>query len=443
MGSFILKPTALSKVLNYERFLVLLWHLVVTTALFGHFLSWPKLPNIFAYRILLLLFIIFFIPYARNKGFKLFEGVPQVIKYYWGGWLVWLSWSAISLLWAADKLIVMRHIYLIFSSFCLVLFTSLFLSSELRLKRLTLLVFFITLIFMAIGLWESLTGNHLWVSGVKAKVFTPTAVFHNPNDFAAFLALALPFMYGMMRSTRHTILKLAILALLLFGFHLLLRTGGRASILAVLLEMAVGVWLIAFGRWGRIVKRGVITLFLIALIANSWPGAGEYVSNIMLGQIANMTEQLNSVSLADPSVSNRLKLSLYALQVGSRYYWMGAGGGNAEYHLRQSASDTMGVSSVHNWWIELLVDYGAGIWILHVTGYVALTFMLYRVFRTSDSRILRIWAEVALLSLTGFSLAVLGPSGVIGLRYFWIIIGFALAVVTCHYTKGNTGSENL
>jgi teichuronic acid biosynthesis protein TuaE len=120
----------------------------------------------------------------------------------------------------------------------------------------------------------------------------------------------------------------------------------------------------------------------------------------------------------------------------------GVGAGNAEYYMAHYAVyDTRGILNVHNWWVEILVDYGVFIFIGYIILYYKLFVSFFKLYFRLDNGFGRAACETVLLGLAGFLFASISSSSIITLRFHWLFFAFALALL--NYFRNKPKETNL
>ena len=110
---------------------------------------------------------------------------------------------------------------------------------------------------------------------------------------------------------------------------------------------------------------------------------------------------------------------------------LGVGAGNAEYHLRQIPGLEK-VYNLHNWWLEVLVNGGALVFVGYLAFYAALLWSLFRVARDTQDGLMALTAASLFAALVGYVLGSLSPSSAIHFTPMWIHFGLSLAVINLH-----------
>ncbi len=384
--------------------------------------------HLFPYRFLLpFLWMLFVIAVLGNKGRVKISHIKVRIYLQFLGF--WLLYAVLSLSWAASKETAIRDITCLFMAVSVIFFTIYYFNDLRCLKwfyNLWLLVF---AALIPLGIWEIVTGRHLVVSALAQIVkpqtrFMPTAIFHNPNDYATFLALALPFVLTWIRYCGGLTKRLFGMLALVVGLYLLIATASRSNYLAVLVE---GVfWFIFLLKPKHKIKTLILVgLFMLALFA-AFPNRVQNVFTTIGVQLDILGDYLSQVDSS--SISVRLTLIKNALIFLIKSLGFGVGAGNIEYHMANFAVYyTYEKVNVHNWWVEILANYGILIFVGYVVFYLSLLFVLYKAYGKLQSTGEKMLGEAILVALVGFSFASISSSSIMALGAHWLLFAFALA----------------
>ena len=254
-------------------------------------------------------------------------------------------------------------------------------------------------------------------------MFQPTGVFHNPNDYATFLALSIPFAFGLLRYARKQWTRMLGLGSALAAFYIIVIAGSRANIVAVLLEITFLVLVLANLR--QKIKVSVVTTGGLVIALLLLPGAvQEFFSEV--------TEQLGSISiqakLHTGSIAVRANLGRNSLMFLYVTAGFGVGAGNAEYWMANFARyDTSGILNLHNWWLEILVNYGLFIFAGYLLFYGGLLYNIWRIWQRASDRTARMVSEALLTALVGFSVSSISSSTIIAFKPQWFLFAFSVA----------------
>ena len=97
--------------------------------------------------------------------------------------------------------------------------------------------------------------------------------------------------------------------------------------------------------------------------------------------------------------------------------------------------NTRGITNPHNWWDELLVDYGIFIFAGYVLFYLGLVARLYKIHQHLGAGTEKMICEALLVSLVGFFLASISSSSIMTLKFQWILFAFALVFLNYQRIK--------
>lgn len=266
----------------------------------------------------------------------------------------------------------------------------------------------------AIAAWELATGQHLPSSAVERAPpggleGIAISTFGNQNNYAAFLLLAAPFLFWSHAVSRSRQRRAFYAACLVALPALLFLTASRVSLVGLIAEAGV-LWVIG-PRY-----RSKLLAYVIVL-----GGLGLAVFQI-LGLEGRMLYEL-SVMLTDGgfgvaggSIAKRWNLLLAGLWllVGSLGFGVGPGGFEALLRQRLAPFDTGGLVNPHNFWIEVLSQYGFLVFFAFVLWILYLAHQVNRKRRLAwldpESFETRQVAETILVGLAGYLFAAVANS---------------------------------
>lgn len=403
--------------------------------------------TLFPYRIfLLLLWGLLIVRVLASQG-RFYIGLNNVKPYliFFG---IWVLYAVITLGWSESIFDAIRHIVFIFMGFSLIFFAVHYFRKPKDFNLLWWIWIGVFGILILIGFWEHLTGQHLPVSGlheektvlwadyIRAKVLNmPTGVFVNPNDYATFLSLSIPFAIALMRYGKNRLAELLGLGGAIAAFYLIVMAGSRANMLAVLLELAI--FLLFLTGLRQKIKVAIATAVCLAIVL-------VLLSGPVLEFYSKASWELSSIifeaELTSGSVAERYNLAKNGLEFLYSTAGFGVGAGNAEYWMANYARyDTGGILNPHNWWLEILVDYGIFVFIGYVAVYIGIIRRLWCSWRKAADRKERMVAESLLLALIGFSVASISSSSIMAFNPNWMLFAFALSFL--NYKRREAGGR--
>lgn len=405
-------------------------YLVFITGFFGAALFPINLGafTLFPYRIFLLLLWGLFLLRVFIQG-KLI--LPQSgIRLYMSFFAIWMAYAMISLGWATAKGDAIRHIVFLFMGVSLLFFVTYYFRNLNDFIKLYWIWFGVFCVLVILGFWEHLTGQHLPVSGffgeTRARfMYRPTGVFKNPNDYATFLSLSTPFALGLVRYARSRLAKLTGIGTVFAAFYLIVITGSRANILAVLL--AVAFLLLFLSKLKQKVKVAFISAIFLIIALMIMPGPIQEFSSKVVTEVGSIADQ---AKLEYGSIAVRVNLVKNALEFLYSTAGFGVGAGNAEYWMANYARhNTFGILNPHNWWLEILTNYGVFIFGGYITIYIGIIRNLWHNWQNTVDRKERMVVEALLVAFIDFVVASISSSSIMAFKPQWMLFAFALAFI--------------
>lgn len=372
----------------------------------------------------------------------LVEGVVTIplfmIKRYLIFLIFWNIYAIFTIVWSASKIEAIRNIVFLFMGSSLIFFATNYLQTMKDIQRLYWIWIGALFVLVLLGLWEHFTGHHLPVSGyseerlsylalykVKLVQNIPTAVFTNPNDYATFLALALPFALVMIRYDNRMWIRILASILAISALYLIIITDSRANVLAFLLEVSfLGLFLTKLNKKIKLVLIGALAINLIT------PTLNVQISETIQRAASQIRTIQTDMELVGSSTEIRLSLAKNCLEFLYSTAGFGVGAGNVEYWMANFARhDTSGILNPHNWWLEILSNYGILIFFGYIVTYLCLLHRLWKFWHVSKDRRERMIAEALLLALIGFSIASLSSSSIMAFDPQWLLFAFIFAFI--------------
>lgn len=385
------------------------------------------------------------------------------IRWYAAFFAFWLLYALLSLTWVVS----MGHAvkYIIFLGMMLLLTLSLpyFLSSEHKFWKTQGILLGVFAAIIAFGVFESITLLHLPSSrGFGFDSAIVTSVFNNQNDLASCITLAIPFLitalYMLDLSKKQ---KWFIYFVAVFSLYVLLATGSRSNTFFALPLVAtviiVTVPLVVERK--KITKKNLLitigAILLAAIIVQSMSVAflsdearqrAKEKLNTTFGIFSDLNKGSWNVEEGGDkvidgetgkSVTVRKYLLLNGLKFLAKSHYMGVGAGNIE-PLMEGAPKVNKVN-MHNWWAEVLVNFGVIIFVLYMALYFLIIWRLGKLalLKTSPhiSPVIRWGATSCLAAMIGYFIGGIAPSTAIHFTPMWICYGLSLAVIVLGETQ--------
>jgi teichuronic acid biosynthesis protein TuaE len=415
--------------------------LLLPLSVLGSLVAWPGFRTFSAFRLLYALLCLGGVLWLLKKP----KRPPRVHVVWFLVFLAfWVAWTLLSLLWAADKASGVRY------SIFLIMMASLSAATPLAITRVRylrvalLLLLAVLGIGLGIALLEITVGFRLPTSGLvglpERYQWAATSFFHNQNDFATYIALWLPVLATLPFFARRALpLALVFLGSLVCAICFL-YTGSRTNLLAMVL-MAPSLLLVLALRKGTASTRWQWALGLMLLCAIAgllYLGASGRLTVLSLPWVGVQHWRFDTleaeIEAGQGSGGNRMKLLEGGLAAIRDSRLLGLGAGNAESYLHRRPGLEL-VNNLHNWWLEVLVNGGALVFVGYVLFYAALLWNLLRVALTSAHTVVAFAATGLFVALIGYSAGSLSPSSAIHFTPMWIHFGLGLAVINLHRAR--------
>nr|BAL60203.1 hypothetical conserved protein [Candidatus Acetothermum autotrophicum] len=382
--------------------------------------------HLFPYRILLVLLGILFVISILFKQGRV-HGSFLKVKLYLQFLVFWLFYAFLSSVWAAEKIEAIKEITFLLMAISMLFFTVYYFRRLKDLKGFYYLWLLNLIASIPLGLWENLTGYHLSVSGLigapQPVIFMPSGVFTGPNEFATLIALSIPLVLAFIRYQDGLFAQVPGLISLLASLYLLIATGSRANYIAVILEFAF--LFVLLSKPHQKLKSMIFSGLLISCIVIVFPKLFQQAFDTLISQLNSITGQWE---ISYGSIGARINLIKNSLIFLIRTGGFGVGAGNAEYWMEHfQVYPTYSIINPHNWWVEILVQYGVFIFVGYLLFYLSLAIRLYILYPRLSDRTEKMICEGLLVGLVGFFFASISSSSIMALNPHWLFFAFALA----------------
>jgi len=367
-------------------------------ALLGPSFALPQVPQAFLFRIVLAVVIYAGVCYLLLRR----DPMPFAAKDLLLPAMLWFAWLLLGLIWAPDKLAGLNYIAIVVTMAAVLLATAAAGGTRRRLVWFGYTMLFGYAFVVGFTVLEARLGVRLPTSRLltayTSQTYAVTSVFHNQNDLATYIAMCWPFMLCAFFFTRRFRWLGLTLLFMAIGAAAFVRTGSRSGLVIVALCGASG-WL---------------------LFNNS--------SNDMLRQF-RLEALLSQAASNKGSGAIRSSLTERGLQIAGDTGFVGAGPGQAE-GIIGSGINALGITNLHNWWLETYADGGLIGFALHFVFFLLLVVALWPIARHDPDPLTRYLACGTWLALLGWTIGSVGPSSSVSFAPMWILYGLGLAVVS-------------
>lgn len=389
--------------------------------------------SLFPYRILApLVLIICFIQYFREDH-EIFHWRQIKLKPFLLFFLIWVCYGLLSLIWVKNitegvkglLFLAIGVSFIFIFTFCFTKF-----KDYLQLYYIWLAAL---IILIGIGMWETITGHHLATSSlVHARIgnrHIPTSVFYNQNDFSMYLTISIYFIIAFIQNAKGYLIKIFGFILLLLSLYLIYQTSSRANYLALVFSFFLWILLVLNRR-----KRKIFILIFIPVAV---------VVGIYIEKTTSIIARFHSEFLFNGSSTGiRINLIRNSLKFLRDTYSFGVGSGNAKYYMAHYEKfPTKMIYNVHNWWIQILVEYGVLIFVGYLLVFISLVILLYRLYKRAQTNQQKMICTALLGGLFAFPLASISPSSIMGFKFQWVFIAFAIGYLNLMRVGKDRGSS--
>jgi teichuronic acid biosynthesis protein TuaE len=399
-------------------------------ALLGPSFALPQAPQAFLFRIVLAVVTFGGVCYLVLRH----DPMPFAAKDLLLPAALWFAWLLLGLVWAPDKLAAFTYIAIVVTMAAVLLATAAAGGTRRRLIWFGYTMLLGYAFVVGFTILEARLGIRLPTSRlltvVTSQTYAVTSVFHNQNDLATYIVMCWPFMLCAFFFTRRLRWIALTLLFMAMGASAFVRTGSRSSLVAAGISSLAAVvlfWHLAprlSSRTGKVVM-GVVIVALV--VAGGWLLFNNS-SNAMLRQF-RLEALLTQAEANKGSGAIRSSLSDRGLQIAGGSRLLGVGPGQAE-GIIGSGTDALGISNLHNWWLETYADGGLLGFALHFVFFLLLVIALWPVARHDPDPLTRYLACGTWLALLGWIVGSVGPSSSVSFAPMWILYGLGLAVVS-------------
>ena len=357
--------------------------------------------------------------------------------------LVIFSWYLISLFWTPDLRLGIKYLFYLFCgsaiSLSIVYYSDSLKKIDSFFRSISILVF----LEIFIGFFESFTSFRMPISsysqmatffgkepinydaGFSAlsylRLKPPTSFHWNTNDFAICMAISLPFFL----CNRKIFIK--IFGILLITV-LTVMSASRAVFFGLIIIYTLYLFLIK-KRIGTLVITWIISAILFLSIINL-----RNSENPRINEVANT---INAISLylkgeidVEGSIEWRRNLVINGMQAFYKTYGLGLGAGGSVANQEIIGPVAGRFTSMHNFWIEILVEGGIVIAFIFFYWYSRLTHNLYKVSKFTNDNQIKYFSESLFLSMIAFVPSAVAASSTVYFFPMWIMFGFGISVIS-------------
>ncbi|MCR3905731.1 MAG: O-antigen ligase family protein [Tenericutes bacterium] len=291
-------------------------------------------------------------------------------------------------------------------------------------KKVFAILTFSVLINNLIGWYEVISKNYIFLTAFNANYYSsisqriPISMMGNPNDFALLTIFGLSISIPLIKLSINRIYLLLSYLFLTSNIILLFLTYSRSSLLGAIV---IGLFYLLANFYKT--RTRVFLSFIIAMIVFL---IFVFTPLIYTRFIFFLDFDFNANFLNSELI--RINLMKNGFHILNLTYGFGTGPGNLEYWISTySIYPTRGITSMHNWWLEILVTYGLLIFILYLLFYFNLVKNLWKVHSRVIDKFTREFANGLLFFMLAFTISSFGSSSNFNKEWLWVIWGICIA----------------
>lgn len=341
-------------------------------------------------------------------------------KYSINFMIFWLVYAIFSLAWVKDYNAWTKSVFFLsLGLICIILFNTYFKNKSEIITSFKVITLF-SIFHNLLGWFEVITGTYIFVTLEKAFYFArgnyPVSVFGNPNDFATFMLFVVFISFTSIKNSSSIIMKNIYRINMASSIVLLFLSGSRANILGLILGLIIFIFISLKYHKTRRTVGGllVIGFIIIALFPDS--------INLMRNELDfSSAEIVGSDNVRINLIKNGIAFLLNT-------FLLGTGSGNSEYWMQyHSIYWTGGIYNLHNWWVEILVNYGLIIFLMYIIFYINLFRSMMRKFKVSSMLSDKSLSLTIIACMSGYLLGSISSSSNLNSEWLWVFWGLVIS----------------
>lgn len=416
---------------NFYLFKQFIWKIIIIFSFFGGYIG---ICGVAGYKILIIiyLFIIIIIALGLNK-LKYMKTKTNIFTFK--VFLIWSIYGVLSLLWCSNLGLAIKNIYYIFIALILMLGCMGNFKNYDELNKLNKILKIMIFMVMVIGIWESSTGNHLFLSAANHASkpeyrFTPTGFQVNTNDYATLLTIYIPIILISFNKNKNYLIDILLIGMYIY---LLLMTNSRANQIAFIIGILTCFLLMNTRKKLKYVSIALISVIIIFMVN----------PDCFLEKFNQIEYNIKS-DIGTNSDKTRINLIKNGFLMLEDTYLLGVGAGNIEANmLDYSSYNYVGnIKNMHNFWMEILVNYGIVIFIIFISWYYTVIRKLFMAYKDPNLNKYKRMTSLMIISMVMFVISSMSPSSIMSGVYIWIYFGYILTFINI-YEKELIRNENI
>lgn len=411
----------------------LIYILIISSFIAANFLS-IDMGNfqLSLYRVLIVLMAFLIIYQAKVKKIDILpKGKGKIIVLFY---ILWLIYSLISVIWVKDYYSWGRAIYFISAGTIGIICISMFIREKKDFIIVLYIIQIMVIIHNIIGWYEIVSLEYTYLSFSRLDSFSwvlrvgrnPSSMMGNTNNLALLLTFGVFISFICYKNSKNKLWK--ILSITTIGSCIILNymTESRANLLGLIMALVVLLVVVLIKR--KKIKIFLITILSITIIASVYtvifiPTVYQRITSFL--NVLNKSLFFNSADSSDAIRINLIKNGFVFLK---QTYGFGTGAGNIEYWMAsKSVYDTMLITNMHNWWMELLAGYGVLVFFGYLASYIIMAKGFFIAYMHNKDNFIQNLSLGLLCCLVAFLIGGVSSSSNITQEWLWtfwaVVIG--------------------
>lgn len=348
-----------------------------------------------------------------------------------GVYIFWWIWAFCSVLWALSIGSWIQAMVLLTLGVSSIIGIFLWTKNYLQWRKLIKVVW-VMLTFLSLwGLFEITTNIYFLADLGKLDKYStfisepwtriPITYLANQNDYATMLLAALPVNLILMNTTKNNLKKLLTLGCLLLSTLLIFQSGSRMSFLMAIAFYAIYALLGVSWDFTRkqVMNTSAIILISVLVLFALVPPFRSLITDLIY-------------ILPRPVISGdvgRMNMWRNGLVYLGKTFGLGVGAGNIEAWMELFGPlPTNNIFNMHNWWLEILVGYGAIVFIAYVLGYALMIYRLFDLKRAVNKTQQKVMNALITFLLVFIGASITSANNML-IEWHWVFFGLIVAYI--------------
>ncbi len=393
--------------------------------------------HLFAYRLCLLALLAFWLVCAAISPRQLSLGSVQRVGAPLGFFVVWCAYALMNVRMILSVNDYLVHVGYVVAGTLLMFFTVFYCSDARRLGRLFWMLIVVVMSLLALGVIQHTWGFQFNISQFAQaqgpERYIPMGTFPRVNQYSACLALSSAFLISLAVERRNTLTTIIAVGAVILAAYLVWVTHSRSSLITLGVQILLAAVAFSSSRSRRLGMVGVVLVAVTVLVATP-----ELVFSLVSDMTSVVQRMQAQIVEGRASLGVRFHLILNGLEFFVQSGGFGIGAGNFNAYVEQEgvfstlynvAGDRRVITYPHNWWMELLAEYGILVFIGFVLVFAIITVQVVRVYRSYPAAPDRLLGRALCIALPGYIMASVGPGHFAGFRPQWVILALAVAYI--------------